>query len=199
MIVTILGSSLTQLNILIWFRWFQLHEAVEWRRPSSENWNLELFRNLQPIQVPFLEQYFVVFDGTFARRFFDQVLTEEFINQSSEWGPDYLWCQAAIEWHSERPGCLLVPVVATHEDTRSIVKGDTYEKSGHKIMHAFQAHPVFGKWMGPALEWNNVVGGKAVDQIKNRCHARLSLRQGQTLDLKDCAASLTFNHSMGSA
>lgn len=68
-------------------QWFQIHEASLWRQKAPE----ALRRGLAA-HVPFVEQSFVAFRGSFATWFFRGVLTDHFINRSCDHGPDLMWC-----------------------------------------------------------------------------------------------------------
>merc|ERR1740130_1133231 len=56
-----------------------------------------IFYNLHSLEVPLLEQYFVVMDGNFASWYFNITLTnnQSFLNQYTDWGIDAMWCSAA--------------------------------------------------------------------------------------------------------
>ena len=72
-----------------------------------------------PIEVPYLEQYFVLIDAKFANFFFNIALRPELVHHSSDWGIDSAWCAAAKSWDSSRPGCHLIPVIAFQDDKAS--------------------------------------------------------------------------------
>lgn len=157
---------------------FQIHEALNWLDGHSSNDMSYLFSNVIPIDVPFLEMYFVLMDGAFARWFFTQILTPDFVNQASEWGPDLMWCTAAQEWSPSGKGCRLVPVVSPHEDTRQIViSGQRYD-TGFAMLAKFEKE--FAGWMkGPKL-WVSIVGGTSRWYMDWKCHCalgRTSLRE----------------------
>ena len=131
---------------------YKLHDSRGWKMKKFAPWSTPLFVNATVIEVHFLEMYFNVFDGPFAEWFFSKVLTKNFTEQDSCWGPDLLWCPAAVEFakrpsantttgttttnggtstekeelksksSSRRMGCALVPLVSVHEDTRQIFK-----------------------------------------------------------------------------
>eukprot|EP01083_Nonionella_stella_P192837 712600_1 len=179
-------------------QYFQLHEAQKWlhRSQGSGSWTSNYLSNVVPVEVPVLEEYFNVFDGKFASYFFGRVLTETFVGQSSCWGPDLLWCAAAAEWSSHsRPGCNLVPVVSTHEDTRQISKGKSHSDAGNKIVTYFQKHPSFGKWETPANNWKWAIGGRGLKEIEASCLKLLKARGQYTFDLQACAKLPQFRLS----
>uniref|UniRef100_A0A7S2SZB7 Uncharacterized protein n=1 Tax=Chloropicon primus TaxID=1764295 RepID=A0A7S2SZB7_9CHLO len=101
-------------------QWYQLHEARYWKSAA----NATDFESVEPLASGFIEQYFALLDGDFAARFFELVLTDEFLDQTLDWGPDLMWCSAAAHMLPEKPACSLVPVVSEHLDTRKIEKED---------------------------------------------------------------------------
>jgi len=168
-------------------QYFQFHEAHEW---FHYDWSSRLITEVVPTEVPLLEMYFTLFDAEFARYFFRQVLSmPEFIAGSNSWGPDYLWCQAAREWDDDgdRPGCYLVPLVSSHENSQQIEKGDAFVAKGHENIDRFKNHPKFGKWMKPAFAWNRIVGGKNLLQIERYCRGKLKLKKEDSFDVQSCS------------
>mmetsp|Transcript_2105 Transcript_2105/g.4759 ORF Transcript_2105/g.4759 Transcript_2105/m.4759 type:complete len:439 (+) Transcript_2105:900-2216(+) len=117
---------------------FQLHEAKYWK--SAEN--ATDFESVEPLASGFIEQYFVLLEGDFAAWFFEGVLTDEFLDQTLDWGPDLMWCGAAADMHPEKPACALVPVVSEHLDTRQIEKED---KEGRDVYCACTTCPCTGE------------------------------------------------------
>ncbi|QDZ22093.1 hypothetical protein HOP50_06g46330 [Chloropicon primus] len=97
-------------------QWYQLHEARYWKSAA----NATDFESVEPLAAGYIEQYFALLDGDFAARFFELVLTDEFLDQTLDWGPDLMWCGAAADMRPEKPDCSLVPVVSEHLDTRTI-------------------------------------------------------------------------------
>merc|ERR1711957_1126976 len=61
----------------------------------SSLWQITQFSNARSLELPFLEQYFVMMDGKFASWYFSTVLTELFLGQPVDWGVDIMWCAAA--------------------------------------------------------------------------------------------------------
>lgn len=102
-------------------QWFHFQDGHKWKTEFKD-----MFRLVTPQSVPFLEQFFVMLDGAFAKWFFHRILTDAFLfNEDktpvrSNWGPDTIWCGAASEWAPDKTPCLLVPVVAKHRDTRQV-------------------------------------------------------------------------------
>ena len=165
-------------------QWFQLHEATKW---TSVEWASDYFVNIEPTEVPLLEQYFVLFDAKFANYFFNITLTTSFVEQVSAWGPDYLWCQAAVQWASNaRPGCYLIPVVSSHDDTRQITKTKEWSDAGSEMLKSFANYPLFRDWMAPYTTWSHIVGGKSLYEIEKSCRALTRQRRSDSFDLQAC-------------
>lgn len=143
-----------------------------------------MFNALLPTEVPFIEFYFALMDGKFATSFFNKILTEEFINQPSSWGPGYTCCEAAAEWDSSRPSCHLVPLVSTHEDSRQMDKSEGFKESGLEAIDMIDDNP----WAKPSLEWKKLVGGNTLKAIESKCRERFGLTVGQkNFDLEACS------------
>jgi len=116
-------------------QWFKVHDAKEWKR---EDVGVAEFQSVDPIPVRFLEQYFVLIEANFAAKYFEKILTDAFVSQNSDYGPDQMWCGAAADKTYGNSSilsspCSLIPVISLHEDTRQIhrvveVKGK--EESG---------------------------------------------------------------------
>ena len=154
------------------------HEALEWLSLSGSGttWSNELFVDIQPVKVPILEQSFALFDGRFARHFFGEVLTEEYVHQRSDWWLDYLWCQVAFGWDEARPGCLLVPVVIVHANTGQLFKNKNslanfvdLREDGLAIRHLFSDHPTYGKLLELSSMWSQLSGRQNMKKIEKRC------------------------------
>ncbi|QDZ25375.1 hypothetical protein A3770_17p78930 [Chloropicon primus] len=105
-------------------QWYQLHDARSWKKPE----NAEDFELIKPRAAEFIEQYFALLEGRFAVWFFEVALTDEFLDQRLDWGPDLTWCGAAADTRPDKPACSLVPVVSEHLDTREIEKDSTEGK-----------------------------------------------------------------------
>lgn len=172
-------------------QWFQFHAAEAWTRDWLTKWSPQLYVDVIPTVVPLLEMYFVLMDGKFAHWFFDKILTEHFVNQTSAWGPDLLWCSGARRWAMNRPGCVLVPVVSTHEDTRQIMKNTTKHKDSGKAMVAkFNEDETFKKWMGAAQMWKELIGGNQLLEIEKKCRRLLRLRMYRPFDIQKCTEKM---------
>lgn len=172
---------------------FQLHRACHYESSSSPFWSSHMYNNVVPIEVPLLEMYFVLFDAKFANFFFGRLLTEEFVNQPSSWGPDFLWCAAAKSWDSSRPGCSLVPLVSQHEDTRKMKKHQEFRTAGNEMLMKFKKDPVLGIWMEASSKWMRIVHSKDLHKIEHSCRSLLGLDENDSFDLQACSrATITI-------
>jgi len=168
-------------------QYFQFHAAEAWTEDWNTKWSSKLFAEVIPTEVPLLEMYFVLFDAKFASYFFDLILTPEFINQTSAWGPDLLWCPAAMAYDKRRPSCHLVPLVSSHEDTQQIFKNaTTHKEMGNKMVDTFKENRTFEEWMRVPEKWRLVIGGQLLWQIERRCRKLLKLRLVYPFDLAAC-------------
>ena len=172
-------------------QWFQFHESKQWVASKTE-WGPKHFASIQPIDVPFLEMYFVLLDPKFASDFFKRILTDDTVGQASNWGVDAIWCQAAAEWEAGRPGCRLVPVVSVHEDSRQIVKDKKHYDSGSKAVEILQKNPTFGVWMDASTGWRELVGRRRTLQQIEQVFLKQSpdSMQSGTFDMQVCAKVL---------
>ena len=195
-------------------QFFQFHTAEAWTEDWQTAWSSTYYTQITPIEVPMLEMYFVMMDGYFAEWFYDKILTDDFVNQTSAWGPDLMWCPAARQWNelqswsnqsnvrtttttttrrsAKRPqlSCQLIPVTSTHEDTRQIIKNATtgHHNAGFAMVAKFKENPEFRQWMQVASNWAGLIGGKRLHQMEYYC--RRILRNTNTLiafDLQACA------------
>jgi hypothetical protein len=161
-------------------QWFQIHQAHRWKRFAPN-----FIANVKVQEVPFLEMYFTLFDSKFANFFFHDILSAAFVQGSSAWGPDLMWCTAAVEWvffaggssiATPRKGCVLVPVVAHHEDSRTIAKNQGDEKFAPKSVEGqpssramdnaralkrFSDNMRHARWMQGSLDYRNRFGGRS--------------------------------------
>jgi len=161
---------------------YPLHHAAFWRQSSSLS---SFFTTIRPLSVPFIEMYLVLIPGDFAHWFFSQTLTSHFINQSLDWGPDFQWCAAARDYRSHHPGCFLVPVVSTHEDTKQIRKSDDYVTEGIQIIDRFRENATFSRWLASGRDhWNKIIKESDLKDIKKKCRATFGMKN---FDLQDCA------------
>jgi hypothetical protein len=176
-------------------QWFQIHQAHRWKRFAPR-----FVAQVAVVEVPFLEMYFTLFDGKFASFFFHEILSAAFVEGASAWGPDMMWCAAAAEWESfgasfvarvaagnssapasaaPRKGCVLVPVVARHEDSRTIAKSAAQgrgeraatgvegrpparaspAKENARALRLFADKPRQAQWMQASLAYRRRFGG----------------------------------------
>ena len=128
-------------------RWFRKHYPDAWA-------------SVQPQEIDFIEMYFVLFDGTFAKWFFSKLFERpEFLHSQSDWGPDLMWCGAAHDWSTNRSSCVFVPVVSIHYDTKTLSVANA--KSTKKITDAVWREPTktwaksqpYKKWMEYSSEF----------------------------------------------
>jgi len=103
------------------------------------------YKTTAKIPTMFLEMSFVLIRVDFAAWFFGQVLTEEFLGQEVDWGPDLVWCGTAHTFNgmhgpkSSSP-CSLVLVNIPDNDTKQIKKGSCnseFYKQGHVVKERF--------------------------------------------------------------
>lgn len=181
-------------------QWFQFHAAEAWTEDWNTQWSSRLYAEIVPTEVPMLEMYFVLMDGKFANWFFDLILTPSFVNQTSAWGPDLLWCPAAREWSPDRPSCHLVPLASAHEDTRQIVKNTTaHKEGGFNMVGKFKENPKFEDWMHAPQAWKDLIGGNLLWQIERKCRQVLRLRMKLPFDLQRCARKMYHMHDAAKA
>jgi hypothetical protein len=172
-------------------QWFQFHAASEWQNPfRGPGWDTDHYGGISPIEVPILEQYFVLFQGDFAHWFFSRVLTDEFVSQSSDWGPDLIWCGAANEYRPSQVSCSLVPVVSLHEDSRQIETNDEFMKKGANMMNYFRNNHLFRHWFLASQHWQEIIGGAGDNtELERRCKSMYeTLRSSrQQFDIEKCS------------
>ena len=172
------GTSIWDKN-----QYYKLHDAQAWKKRGFAPWATRLFVNGSAIEVPFLEMYFNLFDGKYAEWFFSQVLTKNFTEQDSCWGPDFLWCAGAKDYgkstgQGDRMGCALVPFVSVHEDTRQILKdGEAFNQRGFKAVENLKSsNATFLRWYNTAFKYTRgVIAWRQLDAIGKQCLKLLSL------------------------
>ena len=130
-------------------QWFKFQDGNTWKTQYPK-----LFTNIKTHKVPFLEQFFVMMEGSFANWFFTRTLTDTFLinddnsRTKSNWGPDTLWCGAAKQWAPFRTPCLLVPVIAIHRDTRQVLLWNSSAHRKYINMRQNQKYRrAFSKWL----------------------------------------------------
>jgi GR25 family glycosyltransferase involved in LPS biosynthesis len=166
---------------------FQFHDSLQWKHRDIK-WSTELFESVTPLAVPLIEMYFALLPGDFGEWFFSQILTDEFLNQLSSWGPDLMWCGAAKDYNSTRTACNLVPVVSLHDETRQIAKSTPQEherhlKSSHQVLDGFRNNTVFGKWMSKSDKWVKLIVDAKQAEIMKRCKLLL---HSEDFDIRKC-------------
>ena len=115
-------------------QWFKFQDGHLWKSNHKNKFNSKLyFENVMSKEVPKLEQFFVILDGTFAQWFFKQILTDTLLLRDgkpvqSDWGPDILWCKAANKWNPTRKACVIIPVISQHDDTRQVIIWNSSEQ-----------------------------------------------------------------------
>ena len=149
-------------------QWFNIFEAGAWTKLQPTE-----YINSSPIPTLFVEQSFMLVKGGFARWYFDQVLTDWFVAQRSDWGPDKMICGAAASYFSDvetRDRCVLVPVVISHEDTRQLGATQDLELQGFAAIKEFRLTKRFDSWINAQQEWESHVGGRYIDEVLERCN-----------------------------
>lgn len=164
-------------------QYFLFHQALEW---FNYTWSSNLIADVLPVEVPFLEMFFTLFDAKFAHYFFQLALTPAFVQQESSWGPDYLWCGAAKVWDRHRPGCYLVPLVSSHEDTRQMMKDKRFSDKGEKSLQYVFRQPIFQHWIKDSQKWSHFIGGKNLHQIEHGCRSLLGSSEADPFCLQTC-------------
>ena len=162
-------------------QWYRFHQGLNWKLEWGDK---DIFRDYTPIQVPFLEQYFVLMDGSFARWFLKQVLTPDFTEQLSSWGPDKMWCSAAKEYDPSRPSCVISSLIIRDDDTRQIYKNSLHRRLGDLSLDRFRQVDSFNRWMATSYIWDAIVGGQKLKGIERSCNFLTKL---STFDLQACA------------
>lgn len=168
---------------------YQFHEACHWEdvkaRPA---WSSRLYDEVAPLDVLFLEQYFVLFDAEFARFFFSIALRPGLVQPMSSWGLDWAWCAAARAWDGSRPGCYLLPLASDHEDTRQIQK---HHIMGRKAIERYESDPIIGRWIKSSSAWLQLIhGGKDLADIEHECRLLLGWSKSEPFDLQACSTHI---------
>lgn len=173
--------------------WFKLHDARAWKRPEGPvEWD-----TITPIDIPWLEQSFALIKGDFARWFFSQVLSAEYLQQVSPWGPDFMWCAAAKHFSPTQPSCQLVPMISLHENTRSYTSNKTLVRlAGDMAVAEFKKNKTFSHWMEQSEGYRRFVGGKPMRKIKDMCQNLLRVKNSAMFRLGDCIRNLSVNPSI---
>jgi GR25 family glycosyltransferase involved in LPS biosynthesis len=137
-------------------QWFQVNDARWWRLNRRTD-----FLNVQVIRRPFLEMFFVLFEGAFASWFFKKISSiEDYSSQSSSWGVDYAWCGAAAQWSTNRIPCVSVPITSKHLDSRTINRQEI-EDPLSPVKH-LQKDAEIARWIKYSKPWRDQMGGYVV-------------------------------------
>jgi hypothetical protein len=169
-------------------QFFQVFDGHAWKMDKSL---IPLFATAGPIQVPYIEQYFTLLQGDFAQWFFQKILTQEFLSQITDWGPDFMWCAAAREFNSHQTSCHLVPVVSLHEDTKSIGLDEEYVSTGFdSIARMRRSNPVFHRWISKMDSFYMLFGGNVdLGTVRDRCRQVSLVKTGgirKLFNLQEC-------------
>ena len=170
-------------------QWFQLFEACNYVSSSTPEWASVLYDNVISVEVSFSEQYFALMDAKFANFFFNLALRPSLIQDESMWGLIDQWCHAAKAWDNGRPGCYVVPVVAIHEDSRTIATGQDYFDKGVEAMERYERDPIVGPWSTTSSEWRDLFGHfKDLNEIEQDCRQRMNWNETDSFDLQACSS-----------
>ena len=157
-------------------QWFKIFDSTWWQTHDPKT----LF-----VDIVFVEQGFVYFDGAFASWFFSKILTDrhlmyhlpsgELLPRESDFGPDLLWCGAAQDWLAQKQltdrtrGCGVTTYPIQHLDTRQIglqaideedeVSRKFKQHIEHRPLDMYAAH--FPAWYKFSHQFVAIVGGKA--------------------------------------
>jgi hypothetical protein len=139
-------------------QWFKFQDGHLWKSNHKDKFNSKLyFENVISKEVTMLEQFFVIFDGTFAQWFFQQILTDNTLLRDgkpvqSDWGPDIIWCRAAKVWDPTRKSCVIVPVVSQHDDMRQVVIWNSSEERADKNkQQGIRFMTLFPQWVNASV------------------------------------------------
>lgn len=105
------------------------------------------------IQTMAIEQGFALLSTNFSIWYFSQVLTDEFLGQVTDWGPDMMWCGAAHSYHMSQMGnysssvCSLIPLNILHANTKQLQSDKSYSRLGRKTMRRFKENSTFLTWI----------------------------------------------------
>ena len=185
----------------------QFHDSNHWLLDwNGRKWHSRLFdkfESIEPVEVPFLETYFVLVDAMFAKHFFERALASGLLDDSSL---DYLWCKAAFDWSSERPSCTLIPLVSTHEDSLNNMKRDTFlvnesrEDSIQIQSSRKNLDTISDKMMLIAMEWKAIVGKQHTPlEMEQLCLKRMNIKKRHGVpdtSISDCARTFIEQYEL---
>jgi GR25 family glycosyltransferase involved in LPS biosynthesis len=174
------SESLMRSRINAEIEWYKFHDGKEWK--GAESSTTGLFESVEPVPFPFIERFFVLMQGDYAKWFFSQLLTDTFISQPSSWGPDSMWCVAANDFDSNKTACNLVPLISLQEDTRQIVQTspekDEERYRRRETLKHFKENPTFARWMRKHAQWIKIIGRDATyETIEGQMQAAKEARQ----------------------
>ena len=162
------------------------------------------FNKTSSISTMFLEQGLVLLRADFASWFFSQVLTEEFVNQSVDWGPDCMWCGAAYVFNrmhriASASPCSLISINALHKDTKQIMDNKKIDKhsvkrQGEMALNIFRSNPTFSSWMDASSSVSVAIS--SLRELSRWCKAR-----GMHTSYRECGiakATSAVRHVEGS-
>lgn len=121
--------------------------------------------------------------------FFDTLLTNSFANGILS-SPELMWCAAANDWDTSRPGCYLIPVVS-HDDGGGITSGFTQQDVDRLIDVA-----TYRPWMEASKKWLSTIQGNELIQVEEECRKVTMWDPHERFDLQSCSsqAIFFFNH-----
>ena len=148
------------------------HTTKRWKKPLKESkrkksfivglqdaalfntYQDSYFNDIQSSPVMGLEMFMVLMKSDFAIWFLKQFLTSHFISQNIDWGPDLMWCSAALDYQIYNViedglvSCSLVSVNVRHADTKQITKSADSAARGSAMLKMFMNdNPTFKRWM----------------------------------------------------
>ena len=144
-----------------------------WKDNDPNSWESRMLATITPVSLPWIEMYFALLRADFAKKFFDQVLVDEVVGQPSDFGVDLMWCPAAGSFTtaSKKQACQLVPLIASHDNTRQIQKTLSYNAATDKIKDFLWFSPKFTDWMKQSDAWRSLVQGKKVQSVITYCNS----------------------------
>jgi hypothetical protein len=158
---------------------YQIHEAPFWK----EGLGPTFWKGVIPLDVPIIEQFFALFQADFGQWYFSQILTNDFVSQQSDWGPDLMWCGAARQYKPDQTPCRLVPVSLLHVDTKTTKVNMT---EGFDELDRVRGIKAFKPWLSYQHEWGDIVRDANFIQVKKRCNAHT---HSKYFNITDCAVA----------
>lgn len=166
-----------------WRIQFYFHDAHLWQLAWFTSWSSELFESITPTRDIYLESYFVLMDGKFGQWYFPQVLIPDFLKQLNDYGPDYMWCQAAKEYRPNRPNCHLVPVVTRYDEAKPDPEPPKEEEGSTsswpdtlltpEVLEMYKKHDAkFESWYADTKYWIQVMNVTKLMDMELYCKFR---------------------------